>query len=112
MSALHFPLIASSSEPPFLFFVSIPLLLTVLARFLLPRRGLGRMSGAVMLLFSAIFAAAFILYAVDSDISAARNLKRAAEARAEGFAPAPAAPADMPSAPSHYSFENSEERGF
>ena len=95
MSALHLPLIASSSEPSFLFFVSIPLLLTVLACVLLPRRGLGRTSGTVMLLFSAVFAAAFILYAVDADISAARDLKRAAEARAEGFAPAPAAPADM-----------------
>ena len=85
-----------NSEPSFLFFVSIPLLLTVLACVLLPRRGLGRTSGTVMLLFSAIFAAAFILYGVDSDAAAARALEHAAEARAEGFAPADDAPADMP----------------
>ena len=96
MAALHLPLMASSSEPSFLFFVSIPLLLTVLACVLLPRRGLGRTSGAVMLLFSAVFAAAFILYGVDSDAAAARDLERAAEARAEGFAPDSEGSADMP----------------
>ena len=85
-----------NSEPSFLFFIGIPLLLTVLACVLLPRRGLGRTSGTVMLLFSAVFAAAYILYSVDSDAAAARDLERAAEARAEGFAPADDAPADMP----------------
>ena len=96
MAALHLPLMASSSEPSFLFFASIPLLLTVLACVLLPRRGLGRTSGVVMLLFSAVFAAAVIPDGIDSDISAARDLERAAEARAEGFAPDSDGSADMP----------------